>query len=141
MLAIRIDVFIGNLRIWIADIVPKIIGIMKPNKPNAVLFSIFFLKSLISISNPERNIIYNSPAVPESIILLSRASRFKPKGPMIIPAKIIPKSWGNLSLSDRIGVNRIMTRIIRNFSIGSEIGNSICKIPVFINKGLNTNIT
>jgi hypothetical protein len=66
--------------------------------------------------------MYNKPAVPDKIMLLSRIRRLNPFGPIIAPAMISPRIWGILSLFKRIGAASIMISITRNFSTGFSRG-------------------
>ncbi len=70
---------------------PRPMGIKKVYNPNNKLLALFFLNSPKSISKPARNIIYNNPAVPDNIILLSRNKRLNPLGPITAPAIISPR--------------------------------------------------
>src|SRR5690606_11283869 len=88
------------------------------------------LKSFMSISSPERNMMYNSPAVPERMMLLSRARRFSPKGPMMTPEMIIPNKWGSLSLSETIGTIKMTSRMTMNLRTGSVKGNDMSMIKL-----------
>ena len=101
---------------------PIIIGIEKVYNPNIILFELFFLKSVMLISRPAKNMIYKSPAVPDKIIPLSRNKRFNPLGPTIAPAIINPRMCGIRSLFSRIGAKRISKSIIKNFKTGLVSG-------------------
>ncbi|EPR71889.1 hypothetical protein ADIWIN_3087 [Winogradskyella psychrotolerans RS-3] len=128
ILANKTDVGNENANTYSPVNVPKIIGIRNVNKPNTKLFLLFFLKSARSISKPARNIIYNSPAVPERIILLSLSIRFIPFGPMTAPAIISPRRWGIFILFRIIGANRIITNINKNFNTGFVSGKDVSKM-------------
>ena len=113
---------------------PNSIGIEKVKNPKTKLFLVFFLKSTKSISSPAKNIMYNNPAVPESIIPSSRRIKFTPFGPINAPAIINPNKAGILILFNKIGVNNMITRIIKNFNTGFVNGKVVSKI--FISKCL-----
>ena len=122
ILASSTEVMSENFSIQIPAAVPSSIGRINPYRPSRLLLPAFLRKSFISISSPDRNMIYNRPAVPERMILLSRVIRLNPYGPMITPASIIPSRGGTFSLSETIGINRMISRMMRNFSTGSARG-------------------
>ena len=72
--------------------------------------------------------MYNNPAVPDSIIPSSRRIKFTPFGPTNAPAIIKPNNAGILILFNKIGVNNIITRIIKNFKTGFVKGKVVSKI-------------
>jgi len=109
---------------------PNSIGIEKVKNPKTKLFLVFFLKSTKSISSPAKNIMYNNPAVPESIIPSSRRIKFTPFGPINAPAIIKPNRAGILILFNKIGVNNIITRINKNFNTGFVKGKVVSKILI-----------
>jgi hypothetical protein len=128
ILASKTDVRIEKFKMKIPDITPRHIGIKNVYNPNTKLLVLFFLKSTKSISRPARNIMYNKPAVPDNIILLSRKRRLNPFGPIIAPATMSPSIGGIFSLLNIIGVDKIIISITRNFNIGLVKGKDVSKI-------------
>ena len=57
---------------------PKSIGKMKVYMPNRMLFELFCLKVLRSISSPAWNMIYRMPTLPNNSKLASLDSMFSP---------------------------------------------------------------
>jgi hypothetical protein len=56
----------------------------------------------------EMNMMNSKPAVPNNSKLESRLRKFKPNGPMIIPAMIKPIREGTFILLNRIGTVRMI---------------------------------
>src|SRR5690606_10774777 len=115
---------------WMPAKVPRTMGIKNPARPKKVLLRALPLKSFMSISSPDRNMMYNSPAVPERMMLLSRAKRFSPKGPMTIPETIIPNKCGSLSFSDMMGTINMTSRMTMNLRTGSVKGKDMSMIKL-----------
>jgi hypothetical protein len=105
-----------------ANRTPNISGILKVYNPKVMLFHLFFLKSPMSISNPAKNMMYKSPVVPLTTMLLSLDNTLNPLGPMMAPAMIRPNKCGTFILLSKRGALRIMTKTNRNFRTGSSIG-------------------
>jgi len=121
-------------------------GITKVYRPNNKLLALFFLNSAKSISKPARNIIYNKPAVPDRIILLSLNNTLNPLGPITAPAIISPRIGGILILFNIIGADSIIISITKKVSTGlvkgkvvSKIFNKIiiCQLKILLPKILN----
>ena len=101
--------------------IPNSIGNIKVYIPNKMLFELFCLNVLRSISNPAWNIIYKIPTLPKSSKLASLDSMFNPWGPNSVPARINPMMWGILNRL-RIGAHKMITITNRNMAIGSVKG-------------------
>jgi hypothetical protein len=66
------------------------------------------------------------------MMLLSRVIRLKPNGPIIAPAIIKPSKCGIFTRFSKMGANKIMSRITRNFNTGFVSGSVVSM--VFKNK-------
>ena len=104
-------------------------GMRKVRIPNAIPCFLYLESSSRLISRPVRNIRYNNPTVPNSVMPISFEIRLKPKGPRIIPDKINPTIPGIFNLLANSGEKRKKIRIIKNTMIGSLKGN-FNSIPV-----------
>ena len=90
----------------------------KVKAPNTTLLDRFCLNSCMSISKPAKNMMYCKPTVPNKMILISRAIKFKPFGPIIAPAIIKPIRCGIRNLFKTIGANKMMNSIKENNNTG-----------------------
>ena len=82
----------------------------------------FFLTLSISISKPARNMMYNSPTLPNNSNELSRSNRCSPCSPMSTPASTIPMMCGMRSLPMMMGASRMMSSTTKNISVGLVMG-------------------
>lgn len=105
-----------------AVIVPITIGSKNVYIPNIIPFVLFCLNVFKSISSPDRNIMYNTPTLPNSSKLSSFFNMLSPYGPNSIPASISPIICGILILFN-IGAANIMSKTRRKIGIGSDNGN------------------
>ena len=99
---------------------PKAKGIKNVHKPKNNERYLYCLKSLMSISLPDWNIMYSMPSEPRIWIVGLSPTIFNTDGPITIPTKINPTMLGTCILRHTSGTNHMMPITRVSISIGDR---------------------
>lgn len=91
---------------------------------------LYCLKSLISISLPDWNMIYSIPSDPKILMVGVSPTTFNTEGPITTPAKINPTILGTWIFLHTIGTIQIMPITRVSINNGDDV---ICFHLVFLN--------